>query len=305
MNENFPKIQHNAKQDTMLLRPRTRTGADRRIFVDTQTHVWYLSSMFQVSAITYREGGDLLALLSCLAEGYSNPVPTPGGISGAADSFAGARARVSLFVGPSFVLDLGTTLASQVVLTGRTVLYVDGANAFDPYILSALAREAGQPPKAVMQRLRLSRAFTCHQLETLIAERLPSAIAQYRPALVVLSGWSHLFHDENVPTREAFRLLQNTARRIRSLAESGQPILATHPEEPATPRLRSLGEVLVHAADGVVRLREEEGLILALREKPPDPRGAHPLVISPEHYRLRLRGRRHQELLTAYPASGR
>jgi hypothetical protein len=248
--------------------------------------------MIQVSAVTRREDDGLLALLNDLAEWGRQRLP----------SSESARAGLSLLTGPPFILDLGTTLAGRVILTGRTVLYVDGANAFDPYILSALAKDAGQPPKAVMQRLYLTRAFTCHQLETLIVERLPSAIAHFRPGLVVISGWSHLFHDENVPTREAFRLLQNTTRRIRSLAEAGQPILATHPEEPVTPRLQPLGEMLIRAADGVARLREEEGLILVVREKPPHPR---PLVISPEDCRPWIRGHHHQELPVAYPWTGR
>ena len=258
--------------------------------------------MIQVSAVTRREDDGLLALLNDLAEGGRQRLP----------SSESARAGLSLLTGPPFILDLGTTLAGRVILTGRTVLYVDGANAFDPYILSALAKDAGQPPKAVMQRLYLTRAFTCHQLETLIVERLPSAIAHFRPGLVVISGWSHLFHDENVPAREAFRLLQNTARRIRSLAEAGPPILATHSEEPVTPRLQPLGEMLIRAADGVARLREEEGLILVVREKPPHPRGdpatggvPRPLVISPEDCRPWIRGHHHQELPVAYPWTGR
>jgi hypothetical protein len=189
------------------------------------------------------------------------------------------QASLTVLAGPGFVLGLGTTLAGQAALRGLTVLYVDGANAFDPYILSRLAKDAGQSPKAILQRLHLSRAFTCHQLETLIAERLPSAIARYRPGLVVVSGWSHLFHDENVPAREAFRILQHTGRRLRSLAEVGQPILATHPEEPATPRLRPLGEILARAATTVVRLHEEDGEILALQEKSPSLHGPDPLLL--------------------------
>ncbi len=252
--------------------------------------------MFRVSAVTRQEDNGLLALLNYLREvGRACQIPSPGS----------ARAGLFLLAGPPFILDLGTTLAGQVSLSGRTVLYVDGANAFDPYILSTLARDAGQPPKAVMQRLRLTRAFTCHQLETLLVERLPSAIAHFRPSLVMISGWSHLFHDENVPAREAFRLLQNTTRRVRSLAEAGQPILATHPEEPVTPRREPLRQTLVRAADGVVRLRQEEGLILVVREKPPDPHGARPLVIPQEGCRPWLRGHRHQELPVAYPWSGR
>jgi hypothetical protein len=255
-----------------------------------------------MSPITRREEDGLLTILGrYLTEEDQQRLHSPG----PAEAGWRTRASLSLLAGPSFVLDLGTTLAGRVVLSGRTVLYVDGANAFDPYILSRLARNAGQPPKAVMQRLHLTRAFTCHQLETLVVERLPSAIVQYRPGLVVISGWSHLFHDENVPAREAFRLLQNTARRIRLLAEAGQPILATHPEEPVTPRLQPLGQILIQAADGVVRLREEEGLILVAREKPPDPHGTHTLVISQEDCRPWIRGHHHQELPVAYPWSGR
>ena len=261
--------------------------------------------MIQVSAATCQEDDGLLALLNCLAEGNRPYPPSPGVSRGVPNDLPTTQANLSLLAGPPFVLDLGTTLAGRVILSGHTVLYVDGANAFDPYILSRLARQAGQPPKAVMQRLRLSRAFTCHQLETLIVERLPSAITHFRPGLVVISGWSHLFHDENVPTREAFRLLQNTVRQIRSLTEAGQPILATHPEEPATARLQPLREILTRAADAIARLREEKGLILVDREKPPDPHGSRSLVILQEDCRPWIRGHHHQELPMAYPWSGR
>jgi hypothetical protein len=259
--------------------------------------------MVGVSAVARQESESLLALLNYLTVGGRQRRLS---LESPEDKVLWrTQAGLLLLAGPAFVLDVGTTLAGWVVLSGLTVLYVDGANAFDPYILSRLARDAGQPPKAIMQRLRLSRAFTCHQLETLIADRLPGAIAEYRPGLVVISGWSHLFHDENVPAREAFRLFQNTARRIRALAEAGQPILATHPEEPATQRLRPLGEMVTRAADGVARLREEEGLVLVTREKPPEPHGARPLVLSGEHCLPWIRGHHHQELPAAYPWTGR
>lgn len=245
-----------------------------------------------------QQGSDALLRLLGAAEGEgqdASPLPVP--------AHGERHAVLAVLAGPGFILDLGTTLAGQAALRGRTVLYVDGANAFDPYVLSRLARDAGQSPKAILQRLHLSRAFTCHQLETLIAERLPSAVARYRPGLVVVSGWSHLFHDENVPAREAFRLLQNTGQRLRSLAETGYPILTTHPEEPATPRLRPLGEILVRAATNVVRLREEEGVILAIQEKPPTPHGPRPLQLTEERGYLWLRGYHRQEPLAAYPFS--
>jgi hypothetical protein len=183
-----------------------------------------------------------------------------------------------VLVGSASVLGQGTSLAGRALLGGHAVLYLDGANTFDPYLLARLAREAGRAPAGLLAQLRLSRAFTCHQLETLIAERLPAAIARYRPGLVVVSGWSHLFHDEHVPTREALRLFQHTACCLRDLAAAGQSILATHPETPVTPRLRPLGAIAAAAADTLLRLREEAGARLTIFEQPDAPvlRAARP-----------------------------
>lgn len=193
------------------------------------------------------------------------------------------RRRVLLITGPLLVIDWGTSLATRVLLRGLKVLYLDGANAFDPYILSRLARRVGQEPGAILRRLLISRAFTCHQLETLVGERLEAAMIEEKPALVVISGWSSLFLDENVPLREALRLLQNTAATVRRLALR-IPFLATHVEDPATPRLPLLRAHLVRAADVVIRVRDEEGQIVLQREKPPGPVPPWPVTLEQEKF---------------------
>jgi len=183
--------------------------------------------------------------------------------------FRGQPHRVLLLTGPSLVLDLGTALAARAALAGHRVLYLDAANAFDPYIPARLAREAGLDPHPVLDRLFISRAFTCHQLETLVAGRLEAAVRARRPGLVVVSGWGHLFHDENVPTREAMRLLESTVRAIRRLAEGGTPVLATHEDGPVVPRPRPLGACLARAATAVIRVDHSEGLIRLTAAKGP------------------------------------
>src|SRR3974377_889348 len=100
--------------------------------------------MSRLSPITCQENDGLLALFHCLAGGDRPCLPSPRSTEEAPKDLAATQAGLSLLTGPPFILDLGTTLAGRVVLTGRTVLYVDGANAFDPYILSALAKEVGQ-----------------------------------------------------------------------------------------------------------------------------------------------------------------
>ncbi|HEY7676154.1 MAG TPA: hypothetical protein VIG69_03700 [Candidatus Methylomirabilis sp.] len=181
----------------------------------------------------------------------------------------GRADRVLLLVGPALVLDLGTALAGRAALGGHRVLYLDGANAFDPYIPARMAREAGLDPRPVLDRLFVSRAFTCHQLETLMVDRLDAAIRARRPGLVVVSGWSHLFHDENVPFREALRLLEATAGSVRRLAARGTPFLATHEDGPRTPRLRPLAACLERAATAVIRVDRNEGLIRLTAAKGP------------------------------------
>ena len=96
----------------------------------------------------------------------------------------GRHALLTLLAGPALILDLGTVLAGHAVLRGCTVLYVDAANAFDPYLLSRLARDAGRPPKAILQRLHLSRAFTCHQLEAI----LMGILVEHQKAITQLKG---------------------------------------------------------------------------------------------------------------------
>jgi hypothetical protein len=211
------------------------------------------------------------------AEREPSPNTLPAGRAG----FTGpSAALLTVLVGSASVLDLGTNLAGRALIEGQTVLYIDGANAFDPYAVTRLAPAVGQSPRGLLERLRLSRPFTCHQMETLIAERLPAALVRYRPGLVVVSGWSRLFHDENIPAREALRLFQNTARYLHRLAAAGQPILATHPETPPTPRLRSLGAIVTEAADALFRLHEEEGGRAMFQEKPSTPDGPRAIPIS-------------------------
>jgi hypothetical protein len=152
-------------------------------------------------------------------------------------------------------------MAARAAMAGRRVLYVDGANCFDPYIPAGMARQAGLDPRRVLDRLLLSRAFTCHQLETLIVDRLDAAIRARRPGLVVIAGWGHLFHDENVPPREALRLLEATARHVRGLAERGTPVLATHEDGPAVPRPRPIAACLARAATAVIRVDRAEGRV--------------------------------------------
>ncbi|MBN1440314.1 MAG: hypothetical protein JW929_12980 [Anaerolineales bacterium] len=110
-----------------------------------------------------------------------------------------APAGLAALYGPDSV-PLALALTAQIALR-RPVWVIDGGNRFDALWLAEYAARLGQPPEPVLDRIHISRAFTCHQM----AERILSLPAEAAP-LVIL----HLldtFYDENVPITEARRLL--------------------------------------------------------------------------------------------------
>ena len=126
--------------------------------------------------------------------------------------------------GPS----IATYLAGWVATSGRTVLYIDAANAFDPYLISRLARQKGRNPQELLQRILISRPFTCYQLQTLLQDRIEAAIEKMGAGLVILSGMVDLLLDETVPEWEVRRIMGKILKSIgRVCEEEGIAFLAT------------------------------------------------------------------------------
>lgn len=153
---------------------------------------------------------------------------------------------VTPYVGGEAIFDLTARLA--LVKDGLEV--IDGGNTFNAYrAVQALRRHAplAAPanPARALERVRLSRVFTCYQmaalLETLEAApppRLPLSPAQQPRPVTSLeepgggqAGWPLLvfdllatFGDQSVPVRERRRLLRYCLARLKCLAQSGRPL---------------------------------------------------------------------------------
>lgn len=72
-------------------------------------------------------------------------------------------------------------------------IFIDGGNSFDPYLLSKLVRK--ENPKEVLSRVIISRAFTCHQLASLIIKETEKIVQRYPTDLIAVSDILHLFTD--------------------------------------------------------------------------------------------------------------
>src|SRR5206468_9538894 len=108
-----------------------------------------------------------------------------------------------LLSGHPAVFRLGLCVATDRALAGDPVLYLDGANVFDPFLIGRLARAGGAAPNAVLGRIHVSRAFTCHQMARLVTERLACALRTYHARLIILSGLLRHFMMKQCPIRRS------------------------------------------------------------------------------------------------------
>jgi hypothetical protein len=170
-----------------------------------------------------------------------------------------------LIHGHPAALRLGHYAAAAQALAGEPVLFLDGAQAFDPFVISRIARDTGAPPRALLAAIHVSRAFTCQQMVRLVTERLAAALTTYRNSTVILAGPLETFYEQTVPAEEARRQAQVLFAALRQLTGQGLRLLCLCPSA-APGRREHLLETLRLRADRVVTLSETTGGLL-LREK--------------------------------------
>ena len=138
------------------------------------------------------------------------------------------------------------------------VILLDGANCFNPYMVSSFARSVLIPPERLLRKIRIARAFTCYQMATLMGERLVSLVGGshactsgcglpsaersvqagvsarrhesplQKPWVIVLGPIS-TFLDEDVPERKVRPLFERALRKVREMTMAGIPFFLFQP----------------------------------------------------------------------------
>jgi hypothetical protein len=127
----------------------------------------------------------------------------------------------AVFAGDDACLTIALLAGLREMGPDRPLLIVDGANAFDPFLVSDLARKSGMAPTALLEHIRISRVFTCHQLEALLRGRLQAAVSQFHAGAVYFSGPLDPLLDEDVAVGEARRIFRFIPPVLRRLSASG------------------------------------------------------------------------------------
>lgn len=151
-------------------------------------------------------------------------------VPGAATRLAGPSSLVSGFA--SFLL-------AAVTAEEGTVSLRDGANRFAPYTIVAVGRRWGLAGDPLLERIRLARAFTAHQMVTLLETWMDEEAGTAVPADLFVAGDPALLFasEEEVQPYERAALLPHVARCLaRLLASVRRPmLLIEYAEAPGYP----------------------------------------------------------------------
>ncbi|HUO34315.1 MAG TPA: hypothetical protein VMU43_04935 [Candidatus Acidoferrum sp.] len=159
-----------------------------------------------------------------------------------------------------------------VLLEGRRVLYLDGANRFDPLLLVRLARQRGKDARGFNRNIRVARAFTCFQLTELLC-RAPRLLEGFPADVVMVTALPELYFDEDVHEADAIASFHRGLRALQQLDIRLPVAVFSDPVSFPTTRRRLFSQLKACAGqvwkftvkeDSAPAIGEEKGVLPAL-----------------------------------------
>ncbi len=169
------------------------------------------------------------------------------------------QARSAILWGDTSVARIAVHTAAAAVNCGVAVAVIDGAMAFDVTAIAAYAQARRVPPERFLRQIYIARAFTCHQVATLLCERLDPLLTSQHVGLVILLGPCTTFFDENVPFKDAFLLFQRVREMIQALCKRGPLLLVAQALEGYRTRRALFVRALIKAVELGIRVYTVEG----------------------------------------------
>ena len=127
---------------------------------------------------------------------------------------------LAVFHGDKDAARLSHYFLPRLLLQGKRVLMLDGANCADPRLLERLARQRRVPFEQFSRQIRIARAFTCFQLTELIA-RLPRLLTDFPAEVLIVTAFPELYYDEDVRDWNAQVAFEQALANLRCLAHGG------------------------------------------------------------------------------------
>ncbi|MCW4027663.1 MAG: hypothetical protein NWE76_09305 [Candidatus Bathyarchaeota archaeon] len=150
-----------------------------------------------------------------------------------------------------------------------SVVFIDGGNIFDPYLISENARLFSLDPEETLRNIWVSRAFTSHQLTALITEKLPEILDREDSKLVIVSDIAALYCDSDIGTLEAKTTFNHITLFLWNLARENNLLLVTTSLSSRGERKRRLEQYIHGRADIAARVEAGNPHVKVTLEKHP------------------------------------
>ena len=121
---------------------------------------------------------------------------------------------LAVFHGERHAPRLSHYFMPRLVLEGKRILFLDGANCADPRLMARLAERRGMPFAQFNQQIMMARAFTCFQLTELIS-RVPQFLGQFPAQVLMITAFPELYFDEDVRPADANAAFQQALGHLR------------------------------------------------------------------------------------------
>jgi len=135
--------------------------------------------------------------------------------------FSAPPGKVGLLYGEKRVYSLGMLVTAEMLMHTRSVVFVDGANRVDPYLLARLARLRRIDPYSFLERAYVTRAYTFYQMDVSITDGLTEFVRGVGSRVVIVYGPIDLLDDDQVPAGDAAEILRRVHDTLAQLKGSG------------------------------------------------------------------------------------
>jgi hypothetical protein len=172
-------------------------------------------------------------------------------------AFSEPQGKLYLVYGDGAIFSLSLGLAAHALHLGGTIAVVDGCNQFDVHSLVTYARAHGLRPDVFLERIFVSRGFTCYQMEAAIVNKLGPFLHTIGSRTAMIFGLLDTFYDEQASTREVNQMLRRVLDSLRARKKEGTSVLLACREMKVMPEARNkLLDVLKTGMDRVYRVEQ-------------------------------------------------
>lgn len=184
-------------------------------------------------------------------------------------SFSAGPGKALLLSGEDGIFPLSHRVAAELLRRDEPVVLVDGCNRFDLHAIIRAAQQWRADPDLFLNRIFISRGFTCYQMEATVTERLPAFLQKMNGRFAFIFGLLDTFYDEQAPMRDVQFILRGVLSALEEMKARGVSLLLTSREWNVLPKeRRRLFRDLKEAVDAVYRLeRMHDSLQLFVEQR--------------------------------------